>query len=219
MNLEYKVLKEYLKNVYFVNGSAFAGKSTLVKMLANKHGMYHCGENHRFDYYLSLTTPDTHPYMNYFNTKGSWEEFVTRTKEDYDDWMVGCSLETVPFEIIELISLSRDQRVITETNIPHHILSQIADSDHILYMVATPEIAMNYFFDRPDAEKQFLLEVINKTSEPEQNMINYKETIAYCNRQSKIDEFLKSGYYCIQRKSIDESIEDKIALAEKHFKL
>lgn len=219
MKMDYKIVKEYLKNVYFINGSAYAGKSTLVKRIAEKHGLFHCGENHGFDEYLKLTTPETHPYMNYFNTKSSWEEFVTRSKEDYDEWMVGCALETVPFEIIELISLSRNQKVITETNIPHHILSQISDRDHVIYMVATTEIAMNYFFDRPDREKQFLFDVIKRTNNPEQNMINYKKTIAYCNRQSKIDEFLNSGYYCIQRKSIEEDIEDKILLAEKHFKL
>ena len=32
------IIKNLLKNVYFINGTAYAGKSTMVKMLAEKHG-------------------------------------------------------------------------------------------------------------------------------------------------------------------------------------
>jgi ABC-type ATPase involved in cell division len=34
MNISDNVLKYYLRNVYFINGASFAGKSTIVKMLA-----------------------------------------------------------------------------------------------------------------------------------------------------------------------------------------
>ena len=33
-------------SVYFVNGTAYAGKSTLVKNLAKKYGGIHCEENY-----------------------------------------------------------------------------------------------------------------------------------------------------------------------------
>lgn len=35
--LKDNLLKNLLKNVYFINGTAYAGKSTMVKMLAKKH--------------------------------------------------------------------------------------------------------------------------------------------------------------------------------------
>ena len=34
MKIENNILKYYLKNVYFITGTAFAGKSTMVNMLA-----------------------------------------------------------------------------------------------------------------------------------------------------------------------------------------
>ena len=34
------------ENIYFVNGTACAGKSTLVHLLAEKHGGIECGENY-----------------------------------------------------------------------------------------------------------------------------------------------------------------------------
>ncbi|MFP4286923.1 MAG: hypothetical protein ACLFRI_04420 [Candidatus Izemoplasmataceae bacterium] len=212
-------IKAYLKNVYFVNGTAYAGKSTLCKILAEKHQMILCGENYKFGDFLALTNKETHPNMNYFNTMKSWEEFLWRSKEDYHAWMENVSLETTPFEILELISLSRNNKVIVDTSIPHHILKEISDKDHVLYMVATEEIAMNEFFNRKDREKQFLLSVIEKNDEKEALLAHYKKTIAYFNRKEIIDYYKNSGFHCIQRKTLDEPINEKVKLAEQYFKL
>ena len=38
-------MKKY-KNVYFINGTAYAGKSTMVKMLAEKYNGIVCEENY-----------------------------------------------------------------------------------------------------------------------------------------------------------------------------
>ena len=38
MKIENNILKHYLKNVYFITGTAYAGKSTTVKMLAERYG-------------------------------------------------------------------------------------------------------------------------------------------------------------------------------------
>jgi dephospho-CoA kinase len=46
MKIENSILKHYLKNVYFITGTAYAGKSTAVKMLAERYGMLCCGENY-----------------------------------------------------------------------------------------------------------------------------------------------------------------------------
>ena len=44
MKIENNVLKHYLKNVYFITGTAYAGKSTMCKMLAERYDMLLCGE-------------------------------------------------------------------------------------------------------------------------------------------------------------------------------
>lgn len=217
--MDYKKIKSLLKNVYFINGTAYAGKSTVCKLLAEKYNMYHCEENYKFGDFLNLTTEHTHPNMNYFKTMKNWEEFVSRSKEEYESWTDGVSLETTEFEISELISLAKDQKVIVDTNIPHHILKNISDRDHVVYMVSTPEIATNHFFNRPDTEKQFLLDVISKMKNPEEALRKYKDTISFINRQERIDEFINSGYYVIKRKDIDEDINEKLKLVETHFKL
>ncbi len=40
------LIKHYLQNVYFINGHSCAGKSTMVKMLAERYDMIACGENY-----------------------------------------------------------------------------------------------------------------------------------------------------------------------------
>ena len=45
IDIESNILKHYLRNVYFITGTAYAGKSTMVRMLADRCGMIFCGEN------------------------------------------------------------------------------------------------------------------------------------------------------------------------------
>ena len=46
IGIESNILKHYLRNVYFITGTAYAGKSTMVRMLADRCGMIFCGENY-----------------------------------------------------------------------------------------------------------------------------------------------------------------------------
>ena len=74
MNIQNNILKHYLKNCYFINGTAYAGKSTMCKMLAEKYGMIHCEENYNIDEILSVVTQEKQPNLNYFNRKVNWQE-------------------------------------------------------------------------------------------------------------------------------------------------
>ena len=46
MYIENNILRYYLRNVYFITGTAYAGKSTTVRMLADRYDMVFCGENY-----------------------------------------------------------------------------------------------------------------------------------------------------------------------------
>lgn len=48
MKLEFSsnLIRHYLRHVYFINGHSCAGKSTMVRMLAERYDMIHCGENY-----------------------------------------------------------------------------------------------------------------------------------------------------------------------------
>ena len=61
MKIENNVLKHYLKNIYFITGTAYAGKSTTVKMIAERYDMVCCGENYHMAVSEIVATPETHP--------------------------------------------------------------------------------------------------------------------------------------------------------------
>ena len=64
MITNYDILKEKFKNVYFITGLAYAGKSTMVKRLAEKHGGIACQENWH-DNWTGTLTKEEFPALCY----------------------------------------------------------------------------------------------------------------------------------------------------------
>ena len=218
MNIENNILKHYLKNCYFINGTAYAGKSTMCKMLAQKYDMIHCEENYNLNTIRSIVTQEKQPNLNYFNTKIDWQEFVNRTPDEYERWVNGNSRELIGFEIAELIRVSATKKVIVDTNIPCDVLKEISDYNHVAIMLSPLSMSVDRFFDRGDEEKQFLLSVINKCPNPEKTLENFKSCIARVNSQKYYDEFKNSGFQIFVRENneIDTRDETLYAIA-KHF--
>lgn len=68
MKIENNILKHYLKNVYFITGTAYAGKSTTVKMLSERYDMIFCGENYHSKVSDTVADPAHQPDISYLNT-------------------------------------------------------------------------------------------------------------------------------------------------------
>ena len=68
LKIENNILKHYLRNVYFITGTAYAGKSTMVKMLAERYDMVFCGENYYIPVSDAVATPDVQPDLCYRKT-------------------------------------------------------------------------------------------------------------------------------------------------------
>jgi hypothetical protein len=101
------IIKHYLQNVYFINGHSYSGKSTMVKMLAERYGMVFCGENYQSGMPDSFPREKLsrwkQPALCYFDTMSGWEEWLSMTPEEHWWWTNECSLECVEIEIAELI--------------------------------------------------------------------------------------------------------------------
>lgn len=220
MKIENNVLKHYLKNVYFITGTAYAGKSTTVKMLAQRYGMVCCGENYHMAVSESVATPQTHPDLCYNKSLTDWSEFVTRTPEEYERWIYAVGREAAEFEVAELIAISQEKKVIVDTNIPLDVLREISDYGHVAVMVSPQSMSVERFFDREDPDKQFLLRVIESCDDPEAVMENYRAGLARINSKEHYDEYANSGYFTVVREDngVDtrEEVCDKIA---RHFAL
>lgn len=203
MKIANNILKYYLKNVYFINGTAYAGKSTACALLAKKYGLLHCVENYCTEDFLRIATPEMQPNMCYFRSVKDWQAFLNRSPEEYEAWIYGNSQELAGFEVAELIRISESQKVIVDTNIPADTLKQIADYNQVAIMLSPQSMSVDKFFDRNDPEKQFLLSEIQKAKDPEKTMRNFRACMARINSQEHYDEWKSSGFFTIVRESTD----------------
>ena len=98
MHIENNILKHYLRNCYFITGTAYAGKSTMCAMLAEKYDMLHYSENYGIHEMREVADPKLQPNLCYTKQMPSWEAFVTRTPEEYNAWIEGsaCVCVTQP---------------------------------------------------------------------------------------------------------------------------
>lgn len=220
MKIENNILKYYLKNVYFITGTAFAGKSTMVNMLAEKYDMICCGENYHSAVSDIVAEPNVQPDLCYMKSLTDWKEFVTRTPEEYERWIYGTGREAAEFEIAELLSLAKEKKVIVDTNIPIDILKEISDYHHVAVMLSPQSMSVERFFDRSDPEKQFLLSVIDSCDDPESVMENYKKGLALINSQEHYDEYANSGFFTLVREDDGKDTRESVCeLLAKHFEL
>lgn len=199
ITIKSNILKYVFRNIYFINGMAYAGKSTMVKMLAEKYDGIACGENYH-DILMDAIDVENQPNLSYFDTMKDWQEFVNRTPEEYERWIAGCSEEAADLEIIRLIQLADcGKRIFVDTNISVEKLREISDYDHVAVMLAPQSTSVERFFDREDQEKQFILEQIQKAENPDKTMKNYCECLAKINSEEKYDAFEKSGFFTLIR--------------------
>ena len=180
MIIQNNILKSLFRNVYFLNGTAYAGKSTMVRLLAEKHNGICCGENYH-DVLMEHIDPVNQPNLSYFQTMSGWQEFVTRSPETYDAWMTGCAREIEQLEIICLLRLCQEGKpIFVDTNISPAVLHEISDYHHVAILLCDPpDITSRLFFNREDPDKKFMLEQINKCKDPEATLKNFNSWALY----------------------------------------
>ena len=100
----------------------------MVKRLAQKHHGIACEENYH-DSLLAGLRKDEFPCLTYTRDLQDWRDFIRRSPEEYEAWIDGCTRGCTMFELQIL---------------------EIADRDHVVILLADPEVSVNRFFDRPD---------------------------------------------------------------------
>ena len=162
---------------------------------------------------------DESPGLAYTSRLQDWHDFVRRTPEEYAAWidLVSWECETLELRILE--TMRDDPRpVFVDTNIHVETLREIAEPNHVLIMLADPEISVQRFFQRPDKEKQFLYRLLMEEPDSQAAMENFRQCLAKVNSRENYNAFLHSGFNVILRDN-DRTVEETLALAEKAFGL
>ena len=178
------------------------------------------GKNYHSTVSDIVAVPDVQPDICFMKNITDWKEFVTRSPEEYERWMYGTGKEAAEFEVAELISISRDKKVIVDTNIPVDILREISDYHHVAVMLSPQSMSVDRFFDRSDPEKQFLLCVIESCENSEAVMENYRQGLARINSQEHYDEYANSGFFTVVRENSEADTREEVCTKiAKHFGL
>ncbi|MBQ6715117.1 MAG: GNAT family N-acetyltransferase [Clostridia bacterium] len=220
MKIDNHILKHYLKNCYFINGTAYAGKSTMCRLLSEKYGLLHMEENYETDRFLSIARPDRQRDFTYFLRMKGFEEYVMRPPEEFERWLMSVSKEVSEFEIAHLISVSRDKKVIVDTNLSPETLKRISAYNRTAFMLSEESMSVQKFFDRMDPEKNMILRTIRNMPNAEEAYQNFRNCIARVNSRSHFEKYQNSGFFTLLRKESDGDTKDEVlSRLSKHFLL
>ena len=218
IQLSGNLIRHYLQNVYFINGHSCAGKSTMVKLLAQRYGMICCGENYHDVFPREKLSRWAQPGLCYFDTMSGWEEWLNMTPEEHWNWTEQVSRECVEIEILELVKLSAEgKKIIVDTNIPADILREISDYRHVAVMLCDPpDACATRFFDREDPEKQFMLEQIKRCRDPEATLKNFSAWTLY--HPPEETDWQHTGFFTYTRTDFESyTREETLRILAEHF--
>lgn len=207
------VVKEYLKNVYFVTGTPCGGKTTISHELGKRHNLLVYDVDEKFSQHQRISNPIYQPAMN--KKFKNADEFFGRTIEDYSAWLLKSTREQLDYILMDLIQISHNQIVICDLHLTVDEANLITDYERIVFLIKNPTNIINEYCNRPDHND--FNNYINSTTNPKEAMTNCNNTLEYLN-QIKYEKIKKSQYFWLERDSYS-TIEDTVCRVEQHFRL
>ena len=208
-----------MDDIYYIIGTAYAGKSTMVKLLAEKYEGIACEENYHDRLVDEKLDKNEFPCLCYTRDLQDWREFIRRTPEEYASWIDGVAKECEILELQILKELKKQgHRIFADTNISIETLKKISDTDHVLVMLSDQMISVNRFFERPDREKQFLYQLLMQEPEPDAAMVNFREMLMRVNSKEAYDKFFNSGFKVLLRDD-NRTVKETLEIVEELLRL
>ncbi len=208
-----------MNDIYYIIGTAYAGKSTMVKLLAERYDGIACEENYHDRLVDEKLDKNEFPALCYTRDLEDWRDFIRRTPEEYAKWLEDVAKECEVLELRILENLKKEGRkIFVDTNISIETLKKISDRDHVLVMLADQMISVNRFFERPDREKQFIYQLLMQEPDPEAALANYREMLMKVNSKEAYDRLLNSGFQVLTRDD-SRSVEETFEIVRKMLKL
>ena len=114
------VIKENLRNVYFISGTPCAGKTTITRALGKKFDIPVYVIDDQFTIHQLMSDKVHQPNMN--KEFRDADEFFGRSVEEYKNWLLGNSREQLDFVLLDLIKLSQDRVILCDI----HLIAELA---------------------------------------------------------------------------------------------
>jgi len=151
-----------LRHVYWIGGGSGAGKSTVARRIAARHGLRLYSTDEVMLDHANRSTPDSAPHLSRFKVMSMDERWVNRSPKTMLEtfhWFLGECFELI---VEDLLRLPADSGVIVEgfRLLPHLVKPLLTELDHAVWLLPTPEFR-RAAFDRRGWE------IPRRTSDPE----------------------------------------------------
>lgn len=207
------VIKEYLKNVYFVTGIPCGGKTTISRELAKRHNLLVYDVDEQFANHQKISNIAFQPAMN--KTFKDADAFFGRTVEEYRNWLIDNTREQFDFVLLDLIRLSQNQIVLCDCHLTIEEVKKFTEPSRIVFLLKEPSNIIDDYCNRPD--HQGFSDFINSTSDTEKAKAVCNETLKSLN-EKYYNAIKDSDYYWIERTS-KSTIDETVEKVERHFGL
>ena len=207
------VIKEYLKNVYFITGTPCGGKTTISHALAEKYGLELYDVDKRFGEHKKISDSLFQPAMN--TCFKSADEFFGRTVKEYKNWLLNNSREQLEFVLFDLIRLSENKKVLCDCHLTVAQALAFSEPSRVVFLIKGASNLVDEYGNRPD--HQGFLQYLNSATDIEKAKQTVNTTLYEIN-ENRIEEIKNSDFFWIERTG-DSTVEDTLARVEKHLGL
>lgn len=207
------VIKEYLKNVYFITGTPCGGKTTISRELAKRHNLIVYDIDEQFEKHQQMSSPDFQPSMNKVFKDAN--DFFGRTVEEYRQWLIDNTREQLDFVLLDLIRLSHNQIVLCDCHLTVEEADKLTEPSRIVFLIKEPSKLVDDYCNRPD--HQGFNNFINSTSNVEKAKAVCNETLKSINE--KRYEMIKASKYFWLERNENRTVDETTRIVEQHFSL
>ncbi|WP_167959203.1 AAA family ATPase [Anaerosporobacter faecicola] len=206
------VIKEYLKNVYFITGTPCGGKTTISRALAKKYGYVVYDIDEQFSKHQQMSNAQSQPSMN--KTFNNADEFFGRSVEEYKKWLIDNTREQLDFVLLDLIRISQNQIVLCDCHLTVDEADRLTDLSQVVFLIKDPTNLVNDYCNRPD--HQDFSNFINSATDVDKAKLTCNTTLREINVK-RCKEIKDSQYFWIERDN-STSVEETVQKVEQHFR-
>lgn len=213
MNFQENVLKEYLKNVYFITGTPCGGKTTISRALAKKYGFELFDIDERFEEHQKISDSAHQPAMN--KQFRNADEFFGRSVEEYKKWLIDNTREQLEFVFLDLIRASADKKILCDCHLTVEQALMFSDPSRVVFLIKDPSNLVDEYRERWD--HQGFNQYLNSSSDVESAKKTVSTTLYELNI-GHIEEVKNSPFFWMER-TAKSTVPDTLARVEKHLGL
>lgn len=213
MEIQNNIIKYNLKNVLFICGTACGGKTTMSKLLSEKHDLCLYDMDKMYDRHRTIADekhqPDTCYHMKDFH-----EQWMRPVKEQAR-WNINSMKEQTEMVLLDLMKLSQNQKVVADVLYSPVYTQEIIDYNQIIFLTVDKKEIRDCYFNRP--EKRDFYEFVKSKSLADVYFENIFQGLELTNELEQ-QMMKQSGFFVYERKMEDTKTE-LLKMIEKHFRL